>query len=132
MGNLSWEEQTIWRDLFIGLIDKNKRTHDYKYILNIINPPQFYNFKDKRHDSELEVMKYDIRHVKTSNLIIANFNDPNSIGTAQELAIAYDRDTPIIGINNNEDLHPWLLCCCDKIFTNIEGCVNYVIDFYLT
>lgn len=131
MGNLSWEEQTIWRDLFIELINKYSKTYDYKYILDIINPPQFYNFKDNRHDSELEVMKYDLRHVKSSKLIIVNFNDPKSIGTAQELAVAYDKDIPIIGINNKEYLHPWLICCCDKMFNNVEECVKFIIDFYL-
>jgi nucleoside 2-deoxyribosyltransferase len=133
MGNLSMEEQTTWRNLFIDIIKIKSTTKDYKYILEIINPPQFYNFIDKRHDSELEIMKYDLRHVKTSNLIIVNFNDPKSIGTAQELAVAYEKDIAIIGINEeNKELHPWLTCCCDKMINNVKDCAEYIIDFYLT
>ncbi len=131
MGNLSWEEQTVWRSLVVDTLTLKNKTNDYKYVLDIINPPDYYNFINKQHDSELEVMKYDLRHVKTSNLIIVNFNDPNSIGTAQELGVAYDRNIPIIGINSNQDLHPWLICCCDKMFKNVEDCVKYIIDFYL-
>lgn len=130
MGNLSWEEQTIWRELVEDLFNKNR--DGYKYRLYIINPTDFYNFKDRCHDSELEIMKYDLRHVKSSDLILVNYNDSKSIGTAQELAVAYDRDIPIIGIcQNRDELHPWLVCVVDKMFGSVEKAVQYIIDFYL-
>ena len=129
MGNLSWEEQTIWRELAEDIL--NRKSDSFKFALEIINPTDFYNFKAKRHDSELEIMKYDLRHVKSSDLIIVNYNDPKSIGTAQELAIAYDRDIPIIGVNTGDDLHPWLVSVVDKMFSDVKSAVNYVIDFYL-
>ena len=133
MGDLSWEEQTEWRYLIKEILEKRSIIRDYKFTLDIIDPTDFYNFKDKRHDTELEIMKYDLRHVKSSNLIIVNYNDPKSIGTAQELAVAYDRDIPIIGIQLHEDkLHPWLESVVDKMFYDVIECVDYVIDFYLT
>ena len=128
MSNLSWDEQTLWKELVEDILNK----HDgYKFKIDIINPTTFYNFKDKRWDSQLEIMKYDLRHVKSSNLIIVNYNDPNSIATSQELAIAYDRDIPIIGITT-EKLHPWLECVTDKMFDNVETAIKYIIEFYLT
>ena len=131
MGNLSWEQQTEWRDTVISLF--NSKPIDFKYILDIINPPQYYNLKTTKYDSELEVKKFDLRHVKSSDLIIVNFNDPNSLGTAQELAVAYDRDIPIIGINEHDNfIHPWLVDDCDKLFKSIFECVDYVVEFYLT
>lgn len=129
MSNMTWEEQTLWRDLVEKLLYKDDDT--YKFKIDIINPTKFYNFKEKQEDSELEIMKYDLRHVRSSDLIIVNFNNPNSIATAQELAIAYDRDIPIIGITTT-DLHPWLYCMTDKMFDNIEKAVKYIIEFYLT
>lgn len=129
MSNMTWEEQTLWRDLVEKLLYKDDDT--YKFKIDIINPTKFYNFKEKQEDSELEIMKYDLRHVRSSDLIIVNFNNPNSIATAQELAIAYDRDIPIIGIKTT-DLHPWLYCMTDKMFDNIEKAVKYIIEFYLT
>lgn len=129
MGNLSWEAQTVWREVIEDIFHKNDDS--FKFKLDIINPTDFYNFKATRHDTELEIMKYDLRHVKSSDLIIVNYNDPKSIGTAQELAVAYDRDIPIVGINTNEDLHPWLVSCVDKMFEDIVDAVNYIMDFYL-
>lgn len=130
MGNLSWDEQSIWRAKVEDILYESDDS--YKYKLDIINPVLFYNFETKRYDSELEIMKYDIRHVKTSDLIIVNFNDPTSIGTAQELAIAYDMDIPIIGINEEgKELHPWLTCNVDKMFYNLTEAVEYIIHFYL-
>jgi hypothetical protein len=76
MSNLSWEEQTTWREVVEELLNqKNIYTDCYKYKLDIINPTTFYNFKEKKWDSQIEIMKYDIRHVKTSNLIIVNYNE---------------------------------------------------------
>lgn len=79
-------------------------------------------------------MKYDLRHVKTSNLIIVNFNIPKSIGTAIEIATAYEQDIPVIGFCEyyKEELHPWLTCMCDKIFKTATDAVNYITDYYLT
>lgn len=128
MSDLSWEEQTIWRELAEDILNR----HDgYKYKLEIINPTNFYNLKNRGYDTELEVMKYDLRLVKSSNLILVNYNNPKSIATAQELAMAYDRDIPIIGITT-EELHPWLYCMTDKMFDSVEKAVKYIIEFYLT
>jgi nucleoside 2-deoxyribosyltransferase len=128
MYNLSLEEQTLWRELAEDLL--YKKSDSYKFKLDIINPTIYYNLKNKIQNSELEVMKFDLRHVKSSSLILVNYNDQKSIGTAQELAVAFDRDIPIIGITN-EKLHPWLECCTDKMFSTVEDAVDYIINFYL-
>ena len=70
--------------------------------------------------------------VRKSDLIIANFNDPKSIGTAAELAIAYDRHIPIIGINKSgAELHPWLVEFTTRICEDIREAVEHTVDFYL-
>jgi nucleoside 2-deoxyribosyltransferase len=133
MGSLSWAEQSIWRDLVEDMLKSKEDC--FKHRLDLINPTSFYNFIEKKHDSELEVMKYDLRHVESSNLILVNFNDPHSIGTSCELSLAYHLGIPIIGINQNdenEELHPWLICMVDKMFKDIESSVKYIIEFYLT
>lgn len=78
-------------------------------------------------------MKFDLRNVKNSDLVLVNFNNPLSIGTAQELAIAYDRDIPIVGTAEKDNIkfHPWLKEECDKIFTNAKEACEYIADFYL-
>jgi len=52
-------------------------------------------------------MEFDLNKVRHSDLIICNFNDMFSLGTMAELAIAYERRIPVIGLDiNKQTLHP--------------------------
>ena len=132
MTNLSSDEQCGWRDLITDMLITRSEVYDIKYRLDIFNPPNYYNFHNPTHLSESEVKKFDLRNTKSSDLIIVNFNDPSSIGTSKELAVAYDRDIPILGLNQDyKELHPWLIDDCDRIFDDMNELVNYVINYYL-
>ena len=77
-------------------------------------------------------MQFDLHKVRTSNLIIMNFNNMHSLGSMAELAIAYDRGIPVIGLNETEQqLHPWQYCMCSKIFNNMEDMLDYIKIYYL-
>ena len=104
---------------------------DYK--VKVCNPNDLFNFKDKsQYTSQREVMNLDIHKLRQSDLVIVNFNDKWSLGTMSEIAIAYDRCIPVIGINpDNQDLHPWQECICERIFNNIDEMLDYIQDFYL-
>lgn len=133
VSNLSKNDQVIWRDTISDMIYNRCKAVDVKYNVDIISPPDYFTFEEKNFDSDLEVMKYYLRHTKSSDLIIVNFNDPLSIGTAQEIAVAYDHNIPIIGMKlSNEKINSWLTCSCDRIFDNYSDLVNYVFKFYLT
>lgn len=130
MGNLSEEEQTKWRKqvrdaiLFSGF--------DYTKKPVFCDPTQHYSFFAKEHKSQREIFEYDLYNVRKSNLIIVNFNDEKSIGTAMELAIAKEKKIPIIGLNKDgRELHPWLVECCTRICDDMRELVTHVVDFYL-
>lgn len=115
---------------------KNQLENIYcNYKVHIINPNDYYNFlDDSTYDSELEIMNFDLNKVKNSKLCICNFNDVNSLGTMGELAIAYDRRIPVIGLCENDEfdnLHPWQKCMCSKIFSNREDLILYITNYYL-
>lgn len=132
VSNISKEEQVIWRDTITEMINHRCSVVDTKYKVDIISPPYYFTFEDQNYESDLEVMKYYLRHTKSSDLVIVNFNDPKSIGTAQELAVAYDRDIPILGLNMEyKELNPWLVCSCDRIFDNYKELLDYLFKFYL-
>jgi len=99
------------------------------------NPNDHFNFlDDTTYESQREIMEYDLYKVRNSNLLIVNFNDPSSIGTACEMAIAYDKKIPIIGLCESvkiEKLHPWLKCFCNRIFTDREELILYVLKQYM-
>ena len=129
MGNLNFEEQSKWRK---QIIDEIKTNCHYEKKPIFFNPVDYYNFTEKRHKSEKEIVEFDLNAVRNSDLIIVNFNDPNSLGTCAELAIAYDKHIPIVGINKDGvELHPWLECFCMRMCDSLREAVDYVVDFYL-
>lgn len=130
MGNLTFEESNNWRvSLKNELLDIG---HNLGIKINVINPNDYFNFLHKSHESEKEVRNFDLRLVKKSDFIIVNFNDPNSIGTAQELAIANEYSIPVIGLNaDKHNIHPWLIECCERIFYQMDTLIEYIKDFYI-
>ena len=107
--------------------DSNKK-------VTAINPNDYYNFVDEpRYKSEKEVMEFDLNKVRESDLVIINFNDMYSLGSMAELAIAYERRIPVIGLDiDNQLLHPWQIEMCTRIFNDVDEMLDYVEDFYLT
>lgn len=129
MGNLSYEEQRKWRSQIIKEIKIN--CHCEKKPI-FFNPVDYYNFTEVRHKSEREVMEFDLNALRNSDLVIVNFNDPNSIGTCSELAIAKELHIPIIGINKDGvELHPWLVEFTTRMCDSLREAVEHVVDFYL-
>ena len=130
MGNLSFEEQSKWRKQIINAILFGDYHYEKKPIF--FNPVDYYNFTEVRYRSEKEVMQFDLNALRKSDLIIVNFNDPKSIGTAMELMLGKERNIPIIAFGvNNQTIHPWLLESCTRICDNLREVVEHVTEFYL-
>lgn len=106
---------------------------DSSYRVKVFNPNEYFNFCDvPQYKSEDEIMRFDLYNLRNSDLVITNFNDPKSMGTMAEMAIAYDRRIPIIGLNaDTVELHPWQKCMCERIFTDVDEMLDYIEDFYL-
>ena len=125
MTGITYEESNKWRKkIDDGLSDGFK----------IINPNDYYNPNTSgklTEKEEREVRNFDLNLLKKCNLVIVNFNVPESIGTAQELAIAYENNIPVIGLKENDvHIHPWLRECCEVIFTDVNELIEYVTNYY--
>lgn len=130
MGNLSFEEQSKWRRQIINAIQYGDYHCEKKPIF--FNPVDHYNFTEVRYKTEREVMEFDLNALRKSDLVIVNFNDPKSIGTAMELMLAKEMHIPVIGWNpSGEVLHPWLTECATRLCANLRETVEHVVDFYL-
>lgn len=134
MSGLSFAEMNDWRQelkkhlLFAAGISG--------YRLQVINPVDFYNFEEKKYQSEEEVEDYDLAHVISSNIIIANLEGLNSSdGTKIELHDAnYHNNVLVIAFGNKklyQTLHPWLKRDITRIEENIQDVVCYIRDFYM-
>lgn len=130
MTGLNREEQTKWRTQFKNAIKFGD--YDYEKNPSIFDPTQHYNFEEKSHKSEREIMEFDLNAVRNSDLIIVNFNEPSSIGTAMELMLAKELHIPIVGLDKDKkEIHPWLRCCCHRMCDDMRELVEYIVDFYL-
>lgn len=127
-GKENFEEGNRWREICKQVFE----SHDG---VTCINPNDYFNFIDDppTYKNEREVMEFDINKVRHSDLIVINFNDIWSLGSMAELAIAYERRIPVIGLDiDKQNLHAWQVEMCSRIFNNISDMLEYVEDFYLS
>lgn len=125
---LSISEQNNWRTKIQSLISDigidNKIT--------IFNPVDHIEDLHPNRMDKKQAMDYDLYMLRKSDLVIMNFNNPNSIGTACELGVAYEKRIPILGVNlNKAELHPWQSLICEKIFTEWDWMIEYFIKHYV-
>ena len=118
---------------------KNMLTHMASYYdcdVKVVNPVDYYNFNEKRHKSEKEVMQFDLSLVKKSDIVIVNLDGINtSIGTSMELYECYRSNIPVIAFSSDEEyenIHPWIRECITRHESNMEDAATYIKDFYMT
>ena len=137
MSNISEEDSKKWRRLFKQSRYKNFSSAYYADQYIFINPTTLYK-PSEPYDPivEKEAMEYDLYWVKHSDLIVVNFNSLSSIGTAQEIMLAYTLNKPIIGMieeDKYDQLHPWYKQECIKIFKyksdKLEDIINEIIEY---
>ena len=130
MSNLSFEEQNKWRQQVKDAILYSD--YDLKKNPVFFNPVDYFNFEVNEHKTEKEPFEYDLYQLRNSDLVIVNFNAPNSIGTAMELMLAYELRIPVIGLNKDGvELHPWLTEIPMRICTDMRELCDYVVKFFL-
>lgn len=134
MSGLTYEEMNKWRVDISKIINHMADYHEC--IADVVNPVSYYNFENKKHQNEREVMKYDISHVKSSNIIVVKLDGlNNSIGSCIELYEAYKNDIPVIALGTDEEyekLHPWIRECITRYEKTDDEVSLYISEFYMT
>lgn len=133
MSGLTFDEMNGWRkDIKNLLITRSKYVGS---VVNVTNPVDYYNFEEKRHKNELEVMNFDLNKVKHSDLVVVNMQNLNtSLGTVIELYEAYKSGIPVLAIGDEDTykkLHPWVQCCITRYDNTYRDIVDYIVDFYM-
>lgn len=129
-GKEQFDEGNKWR----VLCKQEFEDCDSQYYIYVDNPNDYFNFieEPRRYKSQREIMEFDLTKVRNADLVIINFNDMYSLGSMAELAIAYEKRIPVIGLDiDSQELHPWQIEMCNRIFNNIGELIDYVEDFYL-
>lgn len=134
MSGLTFEKMNNWRVVLRSYLNEEAKLSDYK--LSIINPVDFYNFEECKHQSEEEIEEYDLAHVITSDIIVVNLDGlSSSDGTKIEIHDAhYHNKIPVIAFGDKElydQLHPWVKNDITRVEKGIIEVVNYIRDFYM-
>lgn len=134
MSGLSFDEMNTWRQKVKNRLSLVAEASNYK--IQIIKPVDYFNFEEKRNQSEEEVKNFDLTHVITSDIIIVNLEGLNtSDGTKIELHDAkYNHKIPVIAFGDKqlyENLHPWVKLNITRVEETIEDVINYISEFYM-
>ena len=134
MGGLTFAQMNDWRvELKNKLLDV---AEDMRYKILVVNPCDFYNFEEEKHQSEEEVEDYDLAHVISSDIIVVNLDGlSTSDGTKFELHDGnYHNKIPVIAFGDKEtydNLHPWIKRDITRVEDNIDNVVQYIKEFYM-
>lgn len=134
MSGLSFDKMNNWRLYLKTQLLLLAEISGYK--IQVFNPVDFYNFEEKKYQSEAEVREYDLSHVVTSDIIVVNLDGLNtSDGTKIELHDAkYHNKIPVIAFGDRklyEDIHPWVKENITRVEENMEDVVRYIQEFYI-
>lgn len=132
----------------------NTDKHDYpkqwredakKYVkelyddITLVSPTDFYEIGKNYHKSESEVMRFDLRMVRESDIVLVNLKDlHSSLGTSDEILYAFISGKPVIGFLDDEsevkDVHPWKIEQIDRIETgknSMRRAIDYIYRYYV-
>lgn len=130
MSYQSFEEQSKWRTQLKDALLYGG--YDYVKKPVLFMPNNYYNFEEKQHKSEREVLNFDLNRLRNSDLVVALFNGIESVGTVMEVAIAYENRIPVLVLNmTGGQLHPWVQEMNTRECTDMKELVSHIVNFYL-
>lgn len=107
--------------------------------MTIISPKDNYEIGKNYHKSETEVMRFDLRMVRESDIVLVNLKDLHtSLGTSDEIFYAFIKGKPIIGFLEDEsevkNIHPWKVEQIDRIEAGkdaMKNAIDYIYRYYV-
>jgi nucleoside 2-deoxyribosyltransferase len=122
------DEGRGWREKASQMIET--ATADKEVKVKVINPVDFFNYSEAKHQSDTQVKRYYMDQILNSRLVLVNLDrSRTSPGTAQELQFAVDHNIPVVGFGT-EDIYPWLKVDCQCVFTSLLQAIDYITDYY--
>ena len=131
MTGLSEEEMKTWRlEVKNGIWATESNT-------NFFDPTEqfeyVYHYLPLKHEAEEFQMKFDIRNLVDSDLVVCNISsNPLSVGTNIELGIAYNLHIPIVIYNPSKiEPHPWHESIADYMTEDMDTLLEIIKEYYL-
>ena len=129
MSGLSFKEMNYWREQA-----KSKlliMANETGYRLTVINPVDFYKFKNVRNQSQDEIIDYDLVYVERSDFLVVNSDGLcESKGAIMEIFDAWNHKIPVFVFGDYTHEHPWIERCITRFEQDIDHVVQYLQDVY--
>lgn len=127
-----YEKATEWRKR------AEKYFENYSCSFKCINPCNYFSIGSNYHKTNIEPMRFDMRKVKESRVVLVNLEAlDKSIGTSDEILLAWLNDIPVVGFLEDESLintvHEWKVCQIDRIETGQgaqKRAMEYIKNYY--
>ena len=134
MSGLSFEKMNEWRQTLKARLEATARNAGYK--VTVINPVSYYNFENKRHQSEREVEEFDLSHAASSDIVVVNLDGlASSDGAKYEIYEAYRHHRiPVIAFGDKvlyDNLHPWVKSKITRVEKDMQDVCSYIAYFYM-
>ena len=126
MTGLSLKEQTGWREAL-----KERFVNNYQFF-----DPTVFDAEDESDEVQQMAHEYDICGIINCDYFVVNLNKAKtSVGTCQEIMLAWLLGKEIIGFFENPDLveplHPWIENKLDNKFNSIETLTMFLtLEYY--
>lgn len=134
MSGISYEWQMGWR----RSLENCLRAKTPNVNLSFIHPPLYYNYEFKSHNTEAELKEWELNQLRDCDIMVVNLEDiGTSIGSHFELGFANamnmfgGKHIFIIGIGNDDGLHPWIRESIFRREPDVHSAVEYINSYLL-
>ena len=135
MSGIPFEKQMNWRQALEMLV---KDKYDGYYKIKFIHPPLYFNYEHMMHKSEREILDWEMMQLHDCDIVIVNLEGINStVGSHMELGAVQginrfgDKYIYVVGIGDDNNLHPWIKETCNRIESNYSDAATYITEYLL-
>ena len=136
MSGISFQEQMEWRS---NIEHEVKIRTYYSADVKFIHPPMFYNYEENNHQSEREILEWEMAQLHDCDIIVVNLDGiEDTTGSHMELGAVQginrfgDKHIFVIGLGKDENLHPWIRETCIRIEEDYAKAAEYITEYLLT
>ena len=109
----------------------NHASEDKECKIKVINPLDFFNYSEAKHQSDTQVKQYYMDQILHSRLVLCNLDHTRtSPGTSQELQFARDHNIPVVSFSTGDEVYPWLKVDSQVIFPSMLQAIDYILEYY--
>ena len=137
MSGISYVEQMAWRLKIESEIKSALSYTDER--VKFVHPPYYYNYEEKYHKTEREILEWEMAQVHDCDIVIVNLDGiEDTTGSHMELGAVQginrfgDKHIFVIGLGEDDGLHPWIKESCIRIEDDYAKAAEYIVEYLLT